>query len=308
MKIYYQVLFVLSLFVSCKKTDFVNDAVVPERIEVSREQYALTIGRNIQISPVYFNQYGIMESVSFTYTSSVPTVATVDNAGNVTALGVGQTIIQPSFRSFLGPVINVNVVSNPTAIAIVSITSATNMLTVNSTTQLSVEARTLDSTVITGRPVEWFSENPTIATISSSGLVTAIRSGTVAVHAKIDGIKSNSIIFTISAPFRSGVFVMAGGYQASGNTRLGVEGGRLILRLEDNFVTSFALGTFIYLANSTNASAVRSGGLEIAQITNNGAHTFDISAVNSSVNINTYRYVVILCKPATVTFGYADLQ
>ncbi|MFN0081517.1 MAG: hypothetical protein ACKVOM_03285, partial [Ferruginibacter sp.] len=111
-----------------------------------------------------------------------------------------------------------------------------------------------------------------------------------------------------SAPYRQGTFVKAGGYQASGNATLGVENGRLILRLQSNFVTSFALGTFIYLANSTNASAVRSGGLEIAQITTNGAHTFDVSSVSNNANINTYRYVVILCKPATVTFGFADLN
>lgn len=308
MKIYFIVASALLFFPSCKKTDFVNDEVIPERIVISQEQYSLTIGRTAQISPVYFNRYGIMEAVNLTYTSSIPTIATVDNTGRVTALKVGQTIIQPSFQSFLGPVINVNVVSDPTAVAIVSITSPTNMLSVSSSTQLSVEARNLDGTIITGMPVEWFSENPLMATVNSSGLVTAIGSGIVAIHAKINGVKSNSIIFTISAPFKRGAFVRAGGYQASGNARLGVEGGKLILRLEDDFVTSFALGTFIYLANSTNASAVRSGGLEIAQITTNGAHTFDVSAVNNSVNINTYRYVIILCKPATVTFGFADLK
>ena len=30
--------------------------------------------------------------------------------------------------------------------------------------------------------------------------------------------------------------------------------------------------------------------------------------LNSQVNLHDYRYVVVLCKPATVTFGYAELK
>jgi hypothetical protein len=89
---------------------------------------------------------------------------------------------------------------------------------------------------------------------------------------------------------------------------LRTENGQLILDLGANFRTSFALGTYIYLANSTNAGNVRSAGLEVAQIRENGAQTFNISALNRNVGLFDYRYVVILCKPATVTFGYADLN
>jgi hypothetical protein len=84
--------------------------------------------------------------------------------------------------------------------------------------------------------------------------------------------------------------------------------GKLTLTLSDNFETSFALGTFVYLANSTAGSAVRSQGLELGEVKTNGAKSFDITAINGNVKIDTYRYAIILCKPASLTFGYADLK
>jgi hypothetical protein len=84
--------------------------------------------------------------------------------------------------------------------------------------------------------------------------------------------------------------------------------GNIILELSSNFETSFALGTFIYMANVTNGSQVRSSGLEVAQITTNGAKSFNLTAINPGIKLTDYTYVIILCKPATVTFGYAQLN
>lgn len=78
--------------------------------------------------------------------------------------------------------------------------------------------------------------------------------------------------------------------------------------MSSNFETSFALGTFIYLANSTSGSSVRSTGLEVAEIKNNGAKTFNITQIKSNATLTDFKYVVILCKPASLTFGFAELK
>jgi hypothetical protein len=105
---------------------------------------------------------------------------------------------------------------------------------------------------LTGKTVEWFSENAAILRVDANGQATALAGGVAAVHAKVNGVKSNSVDLTVGAD-RAGPFVPAGGYAASGTAMLRTENGQVILDLGPNFRTSFALGTYIYLANSTNA-------------------------------------------------------
>jgi hypothetical protein len=80
------------------------------------------------------------------------------------------------------------------------------------------------------------------------------------------------------------------------------------LEFSDDFKTSYALGTFVYLSNSTVGSTTFSSGFEITQITEDGSKRFDIWALDPSVELYDYQYVVILCKPARITFGYAELN
>ena len=125
--------------------------------------------------------------------------------------------------------------------------------------------------------MEWFSENSSIVTVDAAGELTAIANGIAGVHAKSEGVKSNSIDFVVGSD-RTGTFVPAGGYNAEGMATLKLEDGKLLLEFNDNFKTSFALGTYVYLSNSTSGSETFSSGVEIAQIFANGAKTFDISS------------------------------
>jgi hypothetical protein len=80
-------------------------------------------------------------------------------------------------------------------------------------------------------------------------------------------------------------------------------GGKLLVKLSSNFQASVALGTFIYLANSTAGGNVKTAGLEVAQWSS-GARIFEVPGVT----LNQYKYVVVLCKPAGLTFGFAELK
>lgn len=292
---------------SCTKVDYINDELVPQKLVINNLQIALKVNESSQLITDYYNEYGVKTQVPLVYTSSKPSIVTVDNAGKITALAVGSSVIQASYKGFLGPLVNVNVVATDLNVALVQITAPNTSVGPGSKVQLSAVVKTINGNILTGRTIEWFSENASLMTVNTSGEATALSLGVVSIHAKVDGVKSNSIDFTISTT-RRGSFVKAGGYQAAGTTTLGVENGKLLLKLESDFQTSFALGTYVYLANSTNGSTVRSGGLEVAQIATNGAKTFDISAMFPSVKINDYKYVIILCKPASVTFGYAELN
>ena len=169
--------------------------------------------------------------------------------------------------------------------------------------------KNINNELISGKIISWQSNNELVLSINSAGVVTANTNGTASVVAVVDGVISNPVNFNVGNTSRMGAFTKSGGYEASGGCTLSLENNKLILKLESDFKTSFALGTFIYLSNTnTNASTVKSAGLEVGQISVNGMHSFDITAINSSVKLGDYKYVIILCKPATVIFGYAELK
>ena len=266
----------LLIFLSgCVGTDFINDPIVGEKIILSLETLALTPGEQGKVSAEYFDQYGLAREVAIIWESSNTQIAEVNNSGVVTGKTLGQCLVQPSYQNFLGPQIQITVVADPLAVATVTIQAPATSLATGDKVQLQVMVKNIMGEVLTGRMVEWFSENNAIVTVSATGLVEAAGNGTADIHAKVEGVKSNMISFTVSSLVRTAPFVSSGGYKTIGEARLEVVNNQLILTFSDNFDTDFALGTFIYLANSTNGPMERSGGFEVAQIFSDGGKTFN---------------------------------
>lgn len=168
---------------------------------------------------------------------------------------------------------------------------------------------------VSAKPVEWKSSDPLIISITIEGLATAHKNGQVTITATVtDGSASTDILLqaadvTEELSSKTATFMEVGNYMAEGTATLKKdENGEVILDLSSDFKTSFALGTFIYLSNSTSGSTTRSSGLELSQISSNGAKTFNVTSKESDVGLDTYRYVIVLCKPAGLTFGSADFQ
>ncbi len=307
MKVLFTFLFLALLLSGCIGTDLEDDPQVDVRIEVTEEQVTLQPDQQVQLTPSYYDQYGINRQVAFSWTSSNSQVASVDPNGLVRAIGAGQSVVQASLGELKGPLVNVNVVTDENGVATVTIAAPQASLNIGDAISLTATVKNLRGETLPRRDVEWFSENASILSVNAQGQATALANGVAAVHAKVNGVKSNSIDLMVGGD-RMGQFVPAGGYAASGTALLRTNNGKLILELGSNFRTSFALGTYIYLSNSTNASTVRASGIEVAQIREHGAKTFQISDIDPKISLYDYRYVIILCKPATVTFGYADLN
>ena len=110
---------------------------------------------------------------------------------------------------------------------------------------------------------------------------------------------------------RSGTLQGRGGYAAAGTVTLSQnDNGDLVLSTSDDFAVTLALGTFLYLSNSESGNETAANGLEVADVSQNlsGARTFNVTRLDASVALNTYRYVIVLCKPARITFGAAELN
>jgi uncharacterized protein YjdB len=65
------------------------------------------------------------------------------------------------------------------------------------TVQLSAAAYDANSNRVSGRPVTWSSDDPTVATVDATGLVTTKKTGVVRISATIDG-KSDSSLITVT--------------------------------------------------------------------------------------------------------------
>jgi hypothetical protein len=268
---------------------------------------ALQVGEKQTVSLEFFNKFGVRETPTVVWTIEKPTVASVIN-NEITALSSGNTQIGLTSGGATAS-IGLTVVGDANAIASVVVTLppsiSSTTLQINQSLQLSVAAKNINGQNIAGKTFEWFTENSAIVAVSSTGLVTAKADGTAEVHAKSEGVKSNILKFNVGAVagVRTGTFQSAGGYSTVGSVTVEESGGKLIVKLSSNFQASVALGTFIYLANSTSGGIVKSAGLDLGQWSP-GKTQFEAAGVT----LNQYKFVVVLCKPAGLTFGFAELK
>jgi hypothetical protein len=304
-----RVLILLELLLEgCIGVDYLDDPIVGETIEISPDPIALVTGKTAQAVILFKDQYGLEKVISPVWSTSTTDIATVDEKGLITGKKPGQSFLIAVY-SIARDTALITVAADVSAVAKVEVVGMPTNLTIGQSVALTVAVKNVNDNLISGKSVSWQSSNDNVLSVSPDGLVLAKANGTASIVATVDDVSSNPLIFNVGNANRVGLFSKSGGYEASGTCTLGLENSQLILKLESDFKTSFALGTFIYLSNSnTNASTVKSAGLELGQITQNGAHSFDITALNSTVNLDDYKYVIILCKPATVIFGYAELK
>ncbi|MEM9051377.1 MAG: Ig-like domain-containing protein [Bacteroidota bacterium] len=294
----------------CIGTDVVDAPIIGESITLEQEQLALLVGDSAQVNAVFFNKYGIQEDIQILWESENEDVATVDIDGSVVALSAGQSNLMASVGATRSEALQVTVVEDETAVAQVTITAPSGLqIEVDQEIQLEVGVFNVLNGEIADFEVSFESLDPEQIAVDQNGLVTGLSNGTGRVVAIVDGVESNTLEIQVGETSRTGTFVDANGYDSSGSTELFIaDNGDLILELKDDFETDFALGTFIYLSNSTSGSVTRNEGLELQEVSNGGFHSFNISSIDPNVTIDDFQYVIVLCKPAAITFGYAQLD
>lgn len=298
----------LLLVSACIGTDYEDDPK-DSAILTDVEAINLMIGQSATIQAQYWYNMWVSEEVVLVWHSNNPEIATVDQAGLVKGVGKGQTSIVITYPGEDTVSVAVSVVETSLDVARVEVTSNGTSLDLGETLQLTAQAYTLTDDPLNGLPVTWFSSNEAHATVDATGLVTALTEGEVDITATIEGVQSPPYRLMLGLQARVGTFQESGSYKAIGTATLFINGSdQLTLNFSSDFETSFALGTFVYLANSTSGTVVRAQGFEIAEVTSNGAKTYNISALYPSVGLDDYQYVILLCKPASITFGFADLN
>jgi uncharacterized protein YjdB len=175
----------------------INVLAVPvATIAVALGDPTLSIGQTTTASATLKDANGnVLTQRTIAWQSSNPAIVTVNSAGLVTAIAAGNATITgiSEGKTATAPLS----VTPQTATAIV-ITPGGVTLAPNATGQLAAQVRDANGATLS-RPVTWTSDNTGIATVSSSGLVTARAAGSASVTATADGV-SASVPVTVAAP------------------------------------------------------------------------------------------------------------
>lgn len=122
-----------------------------------------------------------------TYTSANTSVVTVDSSGTLTAVGVGNTTVTVKYE---GQTVKVPLLVVSAPITTINVSVSTSTLSSGTTVQATATAP--DGTNITNY-VGWQSATTSVATVSTSGVITGVLTGTAQITATANTADSGSL-------------------------------------------------------------------------------------------------------------------
>jgi len=190
--------------VSGTATITVNAGPTVTSISLDPASATLNVGQTVDITSTANWSNGtstVPYDSNLAWTSSAPSVATVNAGGVVTAVAAGSTTITARLGS----------VSRTAAITVSATAPTLTSITLNPTTATGSAGQTMDITatghfsdgsVVTpyDAQVAWASSAPTVATVNASGFVTAVWRGTALITAT-KGALSATCTVTVNQPY-----------------------------------------------------------------------------------------------------------
>ncbi|PKP18509.1 MAG: hypothetical protein CVU05_13375 [Bacteroidetes bacterium HGW-Bacteroidetes-21] len=164
---------------------------IPSIFAVAPSAIIYEKGGSLQLETVYFSPTG--GNPNYTFTSSNSGVASVSSTGLVNFVNTGECTITVSADlngnpQVIVPVLVIGIPDVVLPVTRVDVTPASADLFRNETQQLTAKAYKSDNSEVTGKTFTWTSLDPTIATVSTTGMVTPVAPGTAYIQAFTDGI------------------------------------------------------------------------------------------------------------------------
>lgn len=191
------VLGVVAGIVACS-SPMEHSNTTPFSITVTPPVDTLPVSRTAQLSASALDQAGqVITGVNFTWSSSDPAIATVDNSGVITALAPGSVTITAVAAGRSGSA-TVLVSSGGGGPLSITLTPLRDTLAVGATVQLAATARDSSGGIVSGLTFTWSSSNSAVARVGTGGLVTAVAAGQVTVLASSNGQSGGATIVVTS--------------------------------------------------------------------------------------------------------------
>jgi uncharacterized protein YjdB len=169
-------------------------------VSVSLSSTKPVVGQTVSASAVVRDVNGLaMVNPLLDWSSSDVAIASVTGNGSVTAMSSGTVQISATSSGVTGSAPLTVVVPTPVAVASVSVALGANALNAGQTTQATAITRDASNNVLTGRVIAWTSNNAAVATVSGSGVVTAVGAGSAQITATSEGVAGSAGV-SVAAP------------------------------------------------------------------------------------------------------------
>lgn len=179
-----------------------NDTLDPDRASVASvvitpNKLSVGVGASAPLTVEVRDAAGsVLAGRKVAWATQDPTVATVSEGGVVTGVKPGPVQVAATAE---GKSAIAEVTVNPKAVATIRLTPAGDArLLVGEAKQMTAETLDSDGAILTGRAVTWSSNSATIATVSTSGLITGVAPGGAVITAASEG-KTAVVAVTVSS-------------------------------------------------------------------------------------------------------------
>ena len=230
---------------SLTATCAVSITVAVSSVSVSRTSASIGVGRTQLIVATVLPSNAGMKAV--TWSSANPSIAIVSSSGLITAISPGSTTITVQTVDMA----RTATVAVSVFVGVQSVSLNSNSISVGRGLTFQSAATVLPSNA-TNKTVSWRSLQPTIATVSNTGLITAVGNGsTVITVSTQDGNKSASVVVRVST-LASGVSL--------NRTTLTLPRTATFMLIANVLPNTAAIKTVSWSSNRTNIATVSSTG------------------------------------------------
>lgn len=246
----------------------------------------LVVGGTQRLTARAANDLGAPVEATITWTSLDPGVVSVTSDGLVTALAPGVGSVRATADNVTA---EAAVVVARVPAASVRVSPATASLTAGATQQVTATAYDAGGNLLAGRNVSWTSRDPKVASVSSTGLVTAIDSGTANVVATVEDQTAAAVITVRPAPVAKVTVTPAASSVGVGGTVA------LAVAVTDANGTALAGRAVAWTSSASGVARVDANGV----VTGAAAGTATVTATSEGVT-GTAAVRVIAPAPAAV--------
>lgn len=262
---------------ACNRDSLDPEMPQVESIVVSPAISALSVGSSLKLDAQVLNELGeVVIDRPVHWASEDDGIATVSGGGVVAARQVGTVQVAASTGGRSG-LAQITVTITP--VASVQVSPGNKALFVEESFQFNAETRDAQGNVLTGRPVIWTSNNESVATVSSSGLVTALSPGGAIISATSEG-RSTPASITVSA-------VPVASIQLTPRTLTMVDGqaGQLQARPLDASGKPVAGRVVLWFTNNATVATVNANGRVVGQSPGSAVITATSEGKSATTNI-----------------------
>ena len=178
-------------------------------VSVQPSPAALFVGDTQQLSATARDVKGtVLTGRAVTWTSNAPLVATVAASGAVTGVGAGSATISATIDGVTG---SASFTVTLSAVTSVTISPASVALAVGQVQALFATPSDARGKAQAGRALAWSTAAPSVASVSASGVVTAVGAGATTITVVCEGISATASVTVVVAATLSAPAVLRAG-------------------------------------------------------------------------------------------------